>query len=283
LDPRQALLECFPDLADEPVTLVESGLDSVVLDVAGVWIVRVPRRPNIEANMVAEAALLAEIADRLPVPVPRPELSSSAGVRAMLYRKLPGTGVDEHLTGADRLELAGRLGEFLGELHAFPAERVKEVGVRAYDAAAWHEGLQTFYSDARRSAFPFLAADERRRATDFIERRLEDDTNVEFTLMHGDLEPQHILCDGGQVTGVIDWTDARVGDPAVDLAWVVHGTDREFADAVLDRYPGGDPTLLERARFYYRIVPWHVLIFGVAEGREDLIASGLRGVRKRLD
>src|SRR5262249_30688878 len=151
LDPRQALLDCFPDLADDPVTLVESGLDSVVLDVAGEWIVRVPRRPDIEANMVAETALLVEIADVLPAPIPRPELSSGTSVRAMWYRKLPGTRIDEHLAGAHRLELAGRLGEFLGALHAFPAARVREIGVRAYDPASWREGLQIFYADARRS------------------------------------------------------------------------------------------------------------------------------------
>jgi hypothetical protein len=40
--------------------------------------------------------------------------------------------------------------------------------------------------------------------------------------------------------------------------------------------------MVERARFYYQVVPWHVLIFGVEERRTELIESGLADVRDRL-
>jgi aminoglycoside phosphotransferase (APT) family kinase protein len=37
-------------------------------------------------------------------------------------------------------------------------------------------------------------------------------------LLHGDLWPGNILWQGGQLTAVVDWEDATVGDPMVDLA-----------------------------------------------------------------
>jgi aminoglycoside phosphotransferase (APT) family kinase protein len=230
-------------------------------------------------------ALLEELADMLSVPVPRPELSSNNPARAVRYRKLPGTRLDEHLDGPHRLGLASRLGRFLGELHAFPTSRATKLGVRAYDPPSWLEQFRIFYANARLHAFPLLTSRERRQATDLIESHIEGDDKLNFTpsLMHGDLAPEHVLCNtAGVITGVIDWTDARIGDAAVDLAWLAHGTDGEFAGAVLGSYPTNDPAMVERAHFYYQVVPWHVLIFGVEERRAELIERGLEDVRERL-
>ncbi len=285
MEPRQLLADCFPDLADRQFTLAASGLDNLVLDVAGEWIVRLPRRANIEQHFAAEMALLAELADMLSVPVPRPQLSPNNLARAVRYRKLPGTRLDEHLDGPHRLVLASRLGRFLGELHDFPTSQAREFGVRAYDPPSWLEQFRIFYANARRWAFPLLNPRERKQAADLIESYVVDDAKLSFTpsLMHGDLAPEHVLCNtAGLITGVIDWTDARIGDPAVDLAWLVHGTDNEFASAVLGSYPANDPAMVERARFYYQVVPWHVLIFGVEERQTELIESGLAEVRERL-
>jgi aminoglycoside phosphotransferase (APT) family kinase protein len=285
VEARQLLAACFPDLADRQFTLAESGLDNLVLDVGGEWIVRLPRRANIEQHFAGEVALLAELGDVLSVPVPRPEFSPNNGARAVRYRKLVGTRLDEHLDGPHRLALACRLGRFLGELHGFPTSRARELGVRAYDPPTWLEQFRIFYANARLRAFPLLNPRERKRAADLIESYVVDDAKLSFTpsLMHGDLAPEHVLCNtAGLITGVIDWTDARIGDPAVDLAWLVHGTDDEFAGAVLGSYPGSDPAMVERAHFYYQVVPWHVVLFGVEERRTELIASGLADLRERL-
>ncbi len=285
MEPRHVLADCFPDLAECQFTFTESGLDNLVLDVAGEWIVRLPRRANIQQHFAAEVALLAELADVLSVPVPRPELSPNNLARAVRYRKLPGTRLDEHLDGPHRLALAGRLGRFLGELHDFPASRAKELGVRAYDPSSWLEQFRIFYANARLRAFPLLNPRERKRAADLIESHVVDGAKLSFTpsLMHGDLAPEHVLCDtAGLITGVIDWTDARIGDPAVDFAWLVQGTDNEFSAAVLAGYPANDPAMVERARFYYQVIPWHVLLFGLEERRADLIESGLEDIRERL-
>jgi aminoglycoside phosphotransferase (APT) family kinase protein len=285
VEPQQVLADCFPDLADHQFTVAASGLDNLVLDVAGGWIVRLPRRANIQQHFAGEVALLAELADVLSVPVPRPELSIENPTRAMRYRKLPGTRLDEHLDGPHRLRLASRLGRFLGELHDFPTSRARKLGVRAYNPPSWLEQFRIFYANARLHAFPLLTPRERRQATDLIESHVVDGAKLSFTpsLMHGDLAPEHVLCKtAGLITGVIDWTDARIGDPAVDLAWLAHGTESDFAGAVLASYPANDPAMVERARFYYQVVPWHVLLFGIDEHRAELIESGLADVRERL-
>ena len=58
--------DCFPDLADLPSKVVQSGSDSVVFDIQGEWLVRLPRRATVQAHYAAEVALLGELAERSP-------------------------------------------------------------------------------------------------------------------------------------------------------------------------------------------------------------------------
>lgn len=39
-------------------------------------------------------------------------------------------------------------------------------------------------------------------------------------ILHGDYSPKHILTDGVRVTGIIDFEDAKGGDPIRDIAWM---------------------------------------------------------------
>jgi aminoglycoside phosphotransferase (APT) family kinase protein len=114
-----------------------------------------------------------------------------------------------------------------------------------------------------------------------VEAFLADEENFSFapTLIHADLGPAHLLAEGGELTGVIDWGDVRVGDPALDFAWLLQ---QPFAEAVLEGYGGHDPRLPERALFYHRLGPWYELHFGLFFDRPEFVESGLAGVRSRL-
>ena len=74
-------------------------------------------------------------------------------------------------------------------------------------------------------------------------------------LVHADLGPEHLLVADGRVSGVIDWSDARAGDPALDLAWTLNGTPAAFADALVAAY---SPTTeqVARGRLWHRLGPW---------------------------
>jgi aminoglycoside phosphotransferase (APT) family kinase protein len=98
-------------------------------------------------------------------------------------------------------------------------------------------------------------------------------------LVHSDLGPEHILCRHGDISGVIDWGDARVGDPAIDYAWPLYGTNPAFAEALAAHE---DATLARRALFYHRLGPWHEVLYRLDEQRPELVASGLEGIRGRF-
>jgi aminoglycoside phosphotransferase (APT) family kinase protein len=82
----------------------------------------------------------------------------------------------------------------------------------------------------------------------------------------------------GAITGVIDWADARLADPAIDLAWPLCGTPRRFADEFARAY-GVDPALRRRAEVIHAIEPWHEV-----EHADELMAfaRAIARVRERL-
>jgi aminoglycoside phosphotransferase (APT) family kinase protein len=51
-----------------------------------------------------------------------------------------------------------------------------------------------------------------------LERRLASLGAGANALLHLDYHPRNVLTDGHSITGVIDWTNARSGDPRADLA-----------------------------------------------------------------
>ena len=78
------------------VVEIDEGWDSIVLEVDGEWIVRVPRREEVREVMSLEARLLSELASALPVPVPRIEVvEDSADASFVAYRKLPGDALHD--------------------------------------------------------------------------------------------------------------------------------------------------------------------------------------------
>jgi aminoglycoside phosphotransferase (APT) family kinase protein len=276
MEPVEVLRTRFPELDLREVRTIEDGWDSLVLEVAGVYVFRFPRRPEVEEWVEREIRLLPELADSLlPVAVPRFELVARNGLLCVGYRKLVGAPA-----AADLDERAGEdLGRFLSTLHRFPVERARSLDVPYFEPDAWRERFTNFCGDLRQRVVPLLSRDERERA----EVLFGGVAGLDFepVLVHGDLGPEHVLCSEGRIVGVIDWSDARVGDAALDLAWCLNGASDAVAGLLTETY-GVDSRVLERSRFYHRLGPWHEVVYGLDSGLPQFVRSGIEGIRRRL-
>ena len=92
-------------------------------------------------------------------------------------------------------------------------------------------------------------------------------------LTHSDLGPGHLRVRDGRLAGVIDWGDARIGDPAIDYSWLLNGP---FPDWDVDE------ELRRRAAIYHRLGPWFEVHYGLFTKQPQWVESGLAGVRSRL-
>ncbi|MFN8190408.1 MAG: phosphotransferase [Nocardioidaceae bacterium] len=248
----------------------EQGWDCVTVVVEDRWVDRRPRRPEVADQLRREVAVLGRVAERLPLAVPRPAVLEEQPLRVR-HPIVPGEPVEpSSLTAAD-----GRaVGEFLTALHT---DRGPWPAVLP-TAAQEHARLLGDLAELRTRVLPLLPADARAEGS-----RLLDDiaTPTRTCLVHGDLGPAHLLTTGGRVSGIIDWGDLRLGDPGLDLAWTLHGTPPEFAEALAASY-GVTSDLRARALLWHRLGPWWEVLAGLDHLGPTYVDSGLAGVLDRL-
>ncbi|MER7082830.1 Predicted kinase, aminoglycoside phosphotransferase (APT) family [Saccharopolyspora kobensis] len=247
------------------------GWDSAARLVGGRWVERRPRRPEVAVRLRREARLMPWLAPRLPLPVPVPEVVAEEPL-VVRHLIVPGEPHEHLNAGHGRV-----LGRFLRCLHEVSVPDAVARGVApAADAAAELAGEVARF---RAEVVPMLALDEQRAGLALLDAVRDCPRDV---LVHGDLGPEHVLADASGITGVIDFADAGIGDPALDLAWALHGTPTAFADALAAAY-GVTDDQRERALHWHRLGPWYEVLHGIDAGDPDLVRSGLAGTAARLE
>ena len=238
------------------MTYLGEGWDSTAELIGGRWVQRRPRRPEIGPQLVRESVVMPWLAPRLPLPVPVPVVISDDPL-VVRHELVPGAEV----TSLNAVQ-GRQLGEFLLALHAVPVAEAAERGVEpmTLPVARFRAEVQVPGGEELLAQIDGLPAD---------------------TLVHGDLGPEHVLGRDGVLTGVIDFGDLHIGDAAIDLAWALHSTPPEFADALVAAY-GVTDELRRRALVWHQLGPWHEVLHGNDIGDPQVAAGGLEGVRDRL-
>jgi aminoglycoside phosphotransferase (APT) family kinase protein len=271
----------LPDHRVDSVVPVGEGGDHLAYEVDGELIVRFGKEPDPAARAAGvdrEARLLAAVAAISPLPVPEP-VFTAAEQGCLAYRKLPGVPLlDLPLPqrSAHAGPVAATLGELLTALHAAPTEPLAALaGIDDQPPAAWRrEAAGTYAAVAgevpavhRRPVEAFLGAPPPPGGWGPV-------------FSHNDLGIEHVLVDPatGTVTGVIDWSDAAIVDPAVDLGLLYRDLGPAALQAALGSYRTGAGdlvTLSERAVFYARCSVFEDLAYGIRTGRHQYADKSL--------
>lgn len=254
---------------------------AIVIDAAGGrWVVRAPATAAAGAALEAEVALLTTLAAHvdsgaLPFDVPRPAgyAHLPEGGRAVVHPQLPGRALRlEHLGPGPGL--AASVGRALAALHELPVEAVDDAGLPVYDAEAYRRRRLAEVDEAARTGR--VPATLLRR----WERALEDVSSWRFqpTVVHGDLSAEHVLCRDDRVTAVLGWGEAKVADPADDLAWLLVAAPQEAIDPILEAYTlrrteTPDRHLADRALLAGELALARWLLHGVRTQDETVIAD----------
>ena len=253
-----------------------TGTDELVTAPPG-W----PARPEPAEEVERRAALLRWVGARVRVPVPAVVRTfPEAGL--VVVKRLPGRPLLD-LAPERRTALAPAVGAALGgllaELHTWPPRHDDGLaGVDDTPPAAWHREAVGHAEEIA----PHL--DEQQR--DDVDRFLEQPVPAPATdlaFSHLDLGAEHVLVaddgTGTRVTGVIDWDDAAVGDPALDLALVLRDLGPPGFEAALAAYADGGGRvdgLLDRVRFMAGCKTLEDLAFGHTAGRPSYVGNALR-------
>jgi macrolide phosphotransferase len=215
------------------------------------WVLRAARRADVVERAALEARALRLVEGRIPAAVPRWEVFTP---ELIAYRRLPG-----HPAAIVDTAAGGYVWRFDDHappdryLHSLARTLAALHGIPASEATA--AGLPVRRTDEVRSAFEVRI--ERAREVlvipDAVLRRwrnwLEDDTfwPERTRLIHGDVHPPHVLVDDGfRVSGLLDWTEAQVGDPATDFIIHYATLGRDALSELLVRYRGAGGEVWQR-------------------------------------
>ena len=249
-----------------------SGVDAaVVIDAEGRrFAVRAPQNAAAGAALEAEAALLERLAPhvdegRLPFDVPRlfGSVELPEGGRAVVHPQLPGRALHLEDLGPGP-GLAAEVGRAIAAIHELPPSTVEDAGLPVYEADEYRRRRLAEVDEAARTGH--VPATLLRR----WERALEDVAVWRFrpVVVHGDLSADHILCSAERPVAVLGWSEAKVADPADDLAWLLVAAPHEAVDAILEAYNMRrtelrDPHLEQRALLAGELALARWLLHGV--------------------
>jgi aminoglycoside phosphotransferase (APT) family kinase protein len=172
--------------------------------------------------------------------------------------------------------IAAVLGDLLRALHTTPLQRM--AGLVEPDhppLAEWLDEASTYYQAVRSHVPPA----HRRQIESFLNSAPPTDA-YEPVFSHNDLGIEHVFIepDTMAVTGVIDWSDAAIVDPAYDFGLLYRDLGPTALDAALHTYRiGGNIVdgLRHRAIFYARCTLFEDLEFGLDTGRKAYVAKCL--------
>jgi aminoglycoside phosphotransferase (APT) family kinase protein len=280
-DVRSVVATHMPDYRIESVVPLGGGLDNLAYEVNGELVVRFSKEPDLArraALVCHEARVLAAVADISPLPVPEPAFTV-AEQGCLAYRKLPGVpllDMPRHRRSAHGTSIAATLGELLSALHAAPIDRLAGLVDEDHQPPAeWrHEAAENYATVAGQ-----VPAAHRRSVEAFLDAAPPND-GCTPTFSHNDLGIEHVLIDPATwtVTGIIDWSDAAVVDPACDFGLLHRDLGPAAARAAIRscRTDAHDlAALSERAVFYARCSVFEDLAHGIETGQGKYVDKSL--------
>ncbi|MGW0231642.1 aminoglycoside phosphotransferase family protein [Actinopolymorpha singaporensis] len=100
-------------------------------------------------------------------------------------------------------------------------------------------------------------------------------------LLHADLHPRHVFAERGRLTGIIDWGDATVGDPAYEFGRYSRAGDASLALVLRGYQPDRDAEFDRRIVLYRVLWSLYALVWEHAAGG-DWFAGHVQAVRDGL-
>lgn len=214
------------NLVEQSLKENQSGLDFHVFfaedQLGDQWVLRMPRRKDVIPRARQEKRIL-DIAERnLTVQIPNWSIFTDDLIAYKLLTGIPAGTIDPEAKSYvweidDKnvpVEFHITLGKVIKELHESNHQSAKEAGVTVYTPT---ESRASMKSRMDKVQAEFTISDS---LWERWQSWLETDAMwpEQTAMIHGDLHAGHILINKhAEVTGIIDWTEARVDDPANDF------------------------------------------------------------------
>ncbi|MCY7749427.1 macrolide 2'-phosphotransferase MphK [Bacillus inaquosorum] len=210
----------------ENAKLNETGMDFQVVfvedDTGMPWVLRKPRRSDVVERAASEGRTLAFLRTVLTADVPDWKIHTPELIAYPMLKGTPAAGIDleqkqyvwnmNHQPPSDHF--IRTLAEILAELHGVNPADACQSGIKVMSPEEVRRNTVESMDDVKNK----LGVSE--QLWQRWQTWINDDAYWPgfSALIHGDLHPAHILIGQNEhVTGLLDWTEAKVADPAKDF------------------------------------------------------------------
>ncbi len=228
----------FPAWKNLPIKPVaESGWDNRTFHLGKDMLVRMPSGENYALQVEKEQRWLPKLAPHLPLPIPTPLAIGKPGEgypwHWSINRWLEGETASPARI-SDLTQFAIDLAKFLIALENIDTTKGPTPGLHSF----YRGGALSIYDAETRKSIAILKDEINVKiVTDVWETALSTHWTQAPVWVHGDIALGNLLVQKGRLSGVIDFGQLAIGDPACDLviAWTLfEGESREAFRATLN-------------------------------------------------
>ncbi|MGG5735930.1 MULTISPECIES: phosphotransferase family protein [Bacillus cereus group] len=279
------LQRMYPQLQIKSVYVNEIGQNNDVLIVNDNIVFRFPKYEKGIQKLRVETKLLEKIRPFITLHIPNP-----------CYQRFQDEVPGKVFTGYEMIEgepfwkdifteindekqiqkLACTLAGFLKELHEIPLSIFE--GIMQYDGTDTYSEINSLYSKLQEHVYPFMRNEVRKEISKSFELYLNESSHFNFTpsLVHGDFGMTNILYSATKrdISGVIDFGGASMGDPAYDFAGILASYGEEFLQLFSVHYPNLE-AVKERMYFYKSTFALQEALFGVLNNDKKAFQAGM--------
>jgi aminoglycoside 2''-phosphotransferase len=277
----------LPGTDPERLDFIIDGMVNDVVVVARAWVYRFAKHDWSKPLMQHEAKVLDLVRSHVDVPVPH---LAMLGDDACRYPYLAGTPLTRRALlswpEADRNAVLKAVVRFIAQMHAIPTEDATAAGIGPSDTNRDASWWRTFHADLTTTLYPLLMRHQRDYVDDLFAPVL--DGTLAFghrpTLVYGDVASYHLLVDpiARRLAAVLDFGTAGIGDPAVDVAALLHVFGESLIDPHLHEHGALDDATLQRARFWCATLDLQLALLGLRHDDPRLLVAHVGAAARDL-
>ena len=282
----------FPDWSIRELRFCGQGSSFCTYTLNQDYIIRCARHRDSVRRLRWEERLLPKLQPQLQISIPQFQHVGymSNGLPFCIYPMISGQPFEEkyyhRLSEVQRENVVQQVAAFLKVLHNFPIEEAITYSIPFREITEYP--VRDMLQFVRQKLHPKLSLAEQQQCQRWFDIYINNERDFSYqpSLIHGDLQPRHILFneEKGEIVGIIDFEDIRVSDPAHDLYYMYRNYGDDFWHRLLQHY---SPHNLKYCQWKFRFSRLVDIIQHLLENIEDRrfnnIEEGLEELQEFLN
>jgi aminoglycoside phosphotransferase (APT) family kinase protein len=270
---RKILKEQFPAIDIKNIHNIGEGFDNTVFNLNNEILLRFPRREVAVSILQIEKNLLPLIKDQIGIQTTVPIIYGSPSKLFpwpfLGYNFIKGKP-PTHLSRNERIQMIEPLAKFLKNLHSIPLKSLKKANLpfdtlKRLNISFRKPQLLKYVNQAIQQ--DLIKSED--KINHYLENINEIQSNTSFVLVHGDLHFKNIIVnDSNQIEGIIDWGDAHIGNPELDLSIVYSLIPSEVRNNFYEIY--GEISVKSKQLAKFKAIYTTILLLLFANEQKDI-------------